>query len=70
MVTAIGKRPKIKIEPDVLAVSLLTIRHLLVTSRKDLEDMNKKSASKKVRNGSRSFRTEPRECLGELYCAR
>lgn len=40
LVTAIGKRPMIEIEPQVLAASLLTIRRLLVGSRTDFENMN------------------------------
>jgi NADPH:quinone reductase-like Zn-dependent oxidoreductase len=41
LVTAIGKRPMIEIEPPVLAASLLTIRRMLVGSRTDFEEMNK-----------------------------
>lgn len=40
LVTAIGKRPMIEIEPRVLAASLLTIRRLFVGSRTDFEKMN------------------------------
>lgn len=41
LVTAIGKRPMIEIEPTVLTASLLTIRRMLVGSRTDFEEMNK-----------------------------
>ena len=40
LVTAIGKRPMIEIDPLALAASLLTIRRLLVGSRTDFEKMN------------------------------